>query len=192
MVRQSEEQRAIFTVNVSADRLQAVFERLSFYVDAPGFLVLETGTNQTVERTLRKNDQDPFHVDLHILDQLSHPQLLELLASDRELFYEDGQVNFGFASQAGVDEVFIGAYKVLEIYTHWPEKYLPVLGELGFEQEAKLRTIWDNISIKTPASRSALKDLPRTIWTLLEELRGRGLQLADRRAVCSRGPSTGL
>lgn len=182
MVRQTDEGRASFTVNVSADRLQAVFERLSSCVSAPGFLVLETGTHSSVEQELRKTSQDPFHVDVHFLDQLSHAQVLDLLAKDGELLVHDGGVRFGFGSHAGMDEVYVGAYKILEIYTDWPEKYLQALAELGFDQEVELRTVWKNFSQAAPGSRNVLSSLPRTIWHLLEDLRGQGLYLAERRA----------
>ncbi len=180
-VRVSEEGHSVFTVNVSAERLRAVFERLTSLVVDPGFLVLEVGTNETVERSLRVSSDDPLHNDVFYLDGMTHRELLELMDRGGELLIHDGGIQFGYGSGSGKDEVFVRAYKILSVFADDPDKYHRALSELCIERVAKLRTVWDNFTPDSPGSRRVLDDGRRSIWDLIEELKGAGLYLAERR-----------
>ncbi|MCA8975868.1 MAG: hypothetical protein KDC98_14195 [Planctomycetes bacterium] len=171
----------VFTVNVSAERLGEVFRRLSAEVVEPGFLLLETGTHESVEKTLRKSATDPFHKDVYYLDRITHADLLGILGRHGELLVQDGGINFGFGSGTGIDEVFVGPYKVVYIYADAPEKYVRALEESGFGREPQLRTVWENFTQESPGSRHVLTDVATTIQDLIAELESEGLYLAERR-----------
>ncbi|MEO8628050.1 MAG: hypothetical protein ABI612_08095 [Betaproteobacteria bacterium] len=173
--------QTIFTVNVSADRMEAVFDVLSSEVSEPGFLLLEVGTHLSIEKTLRQSSSDPFHKDLYYLDGISHQQLLDILKLYGELLIHDGGVNFGYGGRVGVDEVFVGPYKVLYIYTGAAEKYEHALGKLGFQMEDSLKTVWDNFTSESPGRRNTVTVENKTIWNVIDELKDYGLYFAERR-----------
>jgi hypothetical protein len=172
---------AVFTVNVSAERMRTVFERLASEVSDPGFLVLEVGTHESVEKTLRKSSTDPFHKDVYYLDALSHEGLREILDRHGDLLTHDGGIHFGFGGSGGIDEVYVGPYKILHIYANAPEKYVRALQDLGFVGEPRLKTVWDNFTAEAPGKRMVLTDVKTTIWSLIEELKTQGLYFAERR-----------
>ncbi len=170
-----------FTVNVSADRLEAVFDVLSSEISDPGFLLLEVSTHLSIEKTLRQSSSDPFHKDVYYLDGISHQQLLDIFKRYGELLIHDGGINFGYGGRVGVDEVFVGPYKVLYIYTGTAEKYEHALGKLGFQKEQNLKTVWDNFTSESPGRRNTVTVENKTIWNVIEELKDSGLYFAERR-----------
>lgn len=172
---------AVFTVNVSAERIDAVFRQLAGEVAEPGFLVLEIGTHASVEASLRKSDADPFHKDVFYLDGLTHRQLLGILDRHGDLLIQDGGIHFGFGSRDGVDEVFVGPYKIVYVYADAPQKYTTALDTLGYPREPRVRTVWHNFRRDAPGSRRVLTDVPTTIWDAIEELKGEGLYFAEHR-----------
>ena len=180
-VKQAPQGHTVFTVNVSAERMGAVFRRLASEVSDPGFLVLEVGTHESVEKTLRNSPTDPFHKDVYYLDALSHEGLLEILERYGELLIHDGGINFGFGGSGGIDEVFVGPYKILYLHAETPENYVRVLDDLGFAREEQLKTVWDNFTQGSPGSRRVLTDAKTTIWSMIDELQEEGLYFAERR-----------
>ena len=170
-----------FIVNVSAERLSSVFEKLAAEVREPGFLLLEVASHESVELQLRKESSDPFHKDVYYLDNISHQGFFELLGPRLDLLVHDGGVNFGFGSGQGTDEVFVGPYKVLYIYADEPGKYERVLKQLGFARLQPLKTVWDNFTLDSPGKRNVLRDEDTTVELMIERLKGSGLYFAERR-----------
>lgn len=172
---------AVITVNVSAERLRDVVAELAALVVAPGFLVLQVGSNRAIEGELRVSESDPLHEDVHYLDGLSHEGFRGIFARYADLWAHDGLIQFGFGSHAGVDEVFVGPYKIVHVYAAEPDKYVRTLATLGFRESTPLRTVWNNFSSETPGQRSALSDVEPTIWQAIEQLEHEGLYFAERR-----------
>jgi hypothetical protein len=89
-------------------------------------------------------------------------------------------LNFGFGSLRGHDEVFVGDYKVFEIYADAPDKYRRALKDLGIPWNRELRTVWQNITQTSPGRRTALKE-ETNIWDMLDQLKRIGLYRAETR-----------
>lgn len=171
----------VFTVNVSAENIYKVFTRLAAEVNGPAFLLLETGTHRDIEDQLRKNDTDPFHKDVYYLDGIAWTDAKHILDTYAELLTHDGVINFGFGSHEGHDEVFVGPYKVFSIYADEPAKYETALQELGIPKVDRVRTVWENFTRNTLGQLRALDDAKPNIWSMIDELKEKGLYLAERR-----------
>ena len=169
------------TINVSAENIDSVFKSLCKKVKTPGFLLLEHGTNENIEKQLRKSDLDPFHKDVYYLNGLDWESFLNLYIEFRELLVNDGEINFGYGSHTGVDEVFVGPYKIFTIFTEEVEKYIEVLSDLGFERVVDIKTVWNNFSEETPGGRMIIKHNSIDIYEMVELLTKKGLYLAERR-----------
>jgi len=160
-------------------RASHVFARLITLLEEPLFFVLEAGTHRDEERRLRKKDSDPFHKDVWYLDNISMKEAVRIWRENEDLLNHDGMVNFGIGSKS--EEVLVGAYKLLSVYTASPSRFRTALRELGFLEESRLKTVWDNITAECPGSRTVLEKDGKTIWRLISELQERGLYLAERR-----------
>ncbi len=173
-----------FTINVSAENIGKVFQRLSELPREPVFFLIEVGTHRDEETKLRKKDTDPFHKDVYYLDGLARKEALEIFSRYSRLLIDDGGVTFGIASHGKKpyqDEVFVGSYKVFEIYSSDPQKYEAALIDLGFHKEDSLKTVWQTFTRNSPGNRHVLVHAEKTIWQMIEELKKEGLYLAERR-----------
>jgi hypothetical protein len=172
----------LFQINVSASHIPTVFKRLIAEVPTPGYLIVETPTIESEEVKLRKTPADPFHKDVFYWNGISTEQALTSFTNYEEILVNDGGVNIGFGSHSGIDEVFIGAYKIFEVYANNPEKFQQALTQLGLKEEPKIKTVWDTFTQSAPGTRQALTGQLKTKWDMLTELKAQGLQFAERRA----------
>lgn len=92
-------------VNVSAENIDSLFKKLCTKVRTPGFLLLEHGTNEELEKQIRKSDTDPFHKDIYYLDGLELKSFFDLYNQYKDLLVNDGEINYGFGSHIGTDEL---------------------------------------------------------------------------------------
>jgi hypothetical protein len=168
--RQKEKGFYVFTVNVSAENISNYFLKLSALVEEPAFFLLELGLNET----------DPFHKAVYYLDGIDFKKAETVFRSHERLLVHDGMVNFGFGSHNGHDEVYVGGYKIFEIYADSPEKYRCKLAELGIPQTENFRTVLDNFDKDSPGRRNALSEKP-TIWDMLEQMKSEGFYRAETR-----------
>lgn len=168
-------------INVSAEHIGLLFHMLCQKVRQPSFLLLEHGTNQKEEKILRTSEQDPFHKDIFYLDGLDFQRFEELYNKYKELLVNDGEICFGLGSHNGMDEVYVGAYKIFTIFTDTPEKYEQVLERQGFISVDNLKTVWDVFSQENPGQRRCIKRNGIDIYDMVEELKAEGLYLAECR-----------
>lgn len=166
-------------VNVSAEHIAPYFLRLAEEMDEPGFFIVEVPATEAAEKSLRKKPMSPFHKRVYYLDGISKERAKGLFEQYNHLFINDGLCNFGFGSLTH-EELFVGEFKIFEIYTPTPEHFRAILWVLGMEKREHLRTIWDNTSADAPARREALAAIP-SIWHLTAELENLGFYLADVR-----------
>lgn len=169
------------TVNVSAENIDKLFRLMVAEVRTPGFLLLEHGTNINVENELRKSDSGSYHKDVYYLDGLSLEDFIKIYSQYDELLTEDGEVNYGFGSHNGTDEVFVGPYKVFNIYTDQPYKYIELLEQNGIPRVDHMKTVWDTFTQDIPGMRTVIKINGIDIYEMVEQLKQKGLYLAERR-----------
>ncbi len=166
-------------INVSAGNIASYFLRLISALDDPGFFVVELPVSKKEEADLRKKDSDPCHKHVYYLDGITRQDAADIFEDYRDIFVNDGMVNFGFGSITH-EEVYVGAYKIFDVYTPEPEKFRDILMEMGVPQSGSLRTVKDNISQENPGERCAMASHPN-VSDMLSEVMEMGFYLADTR-----------
>ncbi len=169
-----------FKINVSSEKIADCFKMLVDSVEEPGFFIIEVGVSESDENKLRKRQSDPFHKYVYYLDGISVKTAKKIFHKYENLLVNDGMVNFGYGSHNGYDEVYVGPYKIFEIYADHPEKYHRILNSMNFSQTAEIKTVWDNFSDKNPGIRNSLK-VDFDIWDMIAELEKNGLYKAGIR-----------
>lgn len=168
-------------INVSAEHIEKLFCDLCTLVRQPSFLLFEHGTNANIEEQLRMSDQAPSHKDVFYIDGLDYARFEEIYNKYRELLVQDGEICFGLGSHDGIDEVYVGAYKIFNIYTDIPEKYEQVLHKEGFELLEEMKTVWETFTPDKPGMRKTVNINGIDIYEMIEELKEQGLYFAERR-----------
>lgn len=185
-VRQAKN-HTVFTVNISHENLEPILLCLVSLVAVPGFFILEIPTHHDTERQLRKSDDDPFHKDVYYVDGQELEEFKQLWSAARDLLLDDGMVTFGFGSHPNCtdgkfDEVFVGKYKILTIYSNNPDKFSHALANFGISQVETLKTVWDNFSEGNPGRTERIEINGKDIYDLAESLKESGLYFKEHRS----------
>ena len=170
------------TANVSAERIVPLAQLFCSGLAEPCFLVVEAPANEADERRLRPDGTSPFHCDIYYCDGLSRSALSQLVEKYGEFLANDGMACFGLASHASDDELYVGRYKTVQMFSADGQRCKGVMAQMGIPQEEKIRTVRDNFSEAAPGSACAISVGGKDIHAVLEELKEHGLYFAKRQA----------
>lgn len=181
VVRRDADPVVRISANISAERIGRSFRKLASAVPTPGFFIIEIPTHRDVEAELRKEQTDPFHVDVYFKDGISWPDGDALFSRFEDTFVNDGMISFGFGSHVGGQEVFVGHYKIFRVFCSDPQRFEPSLSELGVPRVERLRTVYDHFTRDRPGSRSVLDGPGLSIYDMVDALTREGFYLHGRR-----------
>ncbi|MDR1822039.1 MAG: hypothetical protein LBQ91_06335 [Oscillospiraceae bacterium] len=170
-----------FVVNISAEHLRPILQAFCEQLDEPCFFILEMGTNASVESELRQNPTDPLHKDVFYRDGYTRAELLSLLDTYGELLLNDGMSQFGFASHVTHDEIYVGKYKIVNIFSADELRYKQFLSNFHIPQEDCVKTVWSNFSRETPGECRLVTVNGMTIYDMADALKTDGLYFAECR-----------
>ena len=112
-----------FVSNVNADKILSLFESFVLLHDEYCFLIIEVPTNAKEETALTSDGTQPLHKDVYYLDGLTPERVVEFLQVFGEWLVHDGLSSFGLGIHSGANEIILGKYNVVTVYTKTPEKY---------------------------------------------------------------------
>lgn len=174
--------RTGFVANVNADKIQALFERFVLLHDNYCFIILEVPTNEKEETALTSDGTQHFHKDIYYLDGLTPERAVEFLRVFGEWFVHDGLSSFGIGIHSGANEIMLGKYNVVTIYTKSPEAYHDFFEAQGIQEVSDLETAWDYFTQDTPGESFLYEHKGKNIYDLVEHLKQYGLYFAERRS----------
>ena len=170
-----------FTANVSVQNIDNLIRAFCENLEEPCFFNLEVPSNEKDEQALRKANTDPFHCEVYYWDGLSRDFLLTIVDKYGELLINDGMTCFGFASHTSHDEIYLGRYNIVTIFSSDKVHYKQLLSEQGIPQEEQIKTVWDNFSQTMPGHTKRIHINGKDIYDVVDELKAEGLYLAERR-----------
>ena len=170
-----------FVANVNAEKIQPLLESFVKLHNELCFIILEVPTNAKEETALKSGGTQPLHKDVYYLDGLTPERAIEFLNMFGEWFVHDGMTSFGIGIHSGVNEIVIGKYNVVTVYTGTPHRYPGLFEEHGIPQVAELRTAWDYFTSEAPGESFVYSYKRKTVYDLVELLKQYGLYFAERR-----------
>lgn len=177
----NEKNYATFTIQCSLDTLEGLVRQFCAELDEPCYFTLEIPTDFKVEEKIRKTDEDPLHSAVFYLDVCSGKKLLEIMDDYGGILLNDGMSCFGFASIKKRNEIYVGLYKIINIFTADPQRCRKMLKEFRIPKEKKIKTVWENFSFLKPGETRSVTIAGKTVCDLREELKARGMYFAERR-----------
>jgi len=166
--------------NISFENLKPILIDFCNALVAPLFFFLELPCDEETEKGLKKNGDESFHKDVYYLDNCTTSVILAIIKRYGELLFNDGLVQFGFASHADDDEVFIKKYKLVSVYSKNIEKYSEILANHTIHKEEKIKTVWDNFSETTPGATFCVDVDNETVFDIVDNLKDAGMYFAER------------
>jgi hypothetical protein len=169
------------SANVNASKIRTVLERYIFMQSDWMYFVLELPTDPDVERTLRKADTDPMHLDVYYIDGLDGAAAMMLLSEYGDLLINDGIVRFGFGRHDSSSELMVYKYNQLMLFVMDESEYERFFDEFGLERVDELVTAWNTFSHEEPGECVKVPHNGITIYDLPEKLAPLGIYFAERR-----------
>ena len=165
--------------HVSFQKLGAMLEDFLTRLMEPLFFVLQLPLTRQEEEALgAKTGQrlaNASHERVCYLDGQSKEQIRAILRQYGELLLNDGISQFGVASHAIYDEMFIMKYKLVDIYSDNPSKYIDLMEHYELAPTDKLLTAWDTFSRETPGQTRRIEMDGITVYEVYDALVNLGL-----------------
>ena len=165
-----------FAANVNADKILPVVESFVRLHNEYCFLILEVPTNLQDE-----TDPSVRHKDVYYLDGLTPEMATQLLQAIGKILVHDGLSTFGIGIHSGANEILVGKYNVVTIYTKTPNQYKGFFENHKIPYVSNLKTAWDYFTQETPGDSVSYSYKGKDVYDLVEYLKQHGLYLAERR-----------
>ena len=169
------EGRAI-RANISFGKLKFLLTEFYHSLPEPLFFVLQLPLSIQEERQL--GHDKILHQEVCYLDGQTQNQIDSILNLYGQILLEDGISQFAVASHTSREELFIKKYKLIELYSPSPRRFVPHLQRNGLTETARLFTVWDTFSQTTPGKcrRIAMDGLD--VYVIAERLKKLGMYRA--------------
>ena len=168
------EGRAI-QANISFEKLQPLLTEFYQGLPEPLFFVLQLPLTEQEEQQL---EQKGWHDEVCYLDGQTRDQIDAILQEYGQILLEDGMSQFAVSSHVNHEEIFIQKYKLTDLYSPSPRRFIPLLQRYGLTETEHLVTPWDTFSIKTPGECRCVSIDGVDVYTIAERLKQQGLYRA--------------
>ena len=170
-----------YVANVDADNIRSIFESFIKLHNELCFVILEVPTNAKEESALKSDGTQSLHKDVYYLDGLTPERAVEFLNVFGEWLIHDGLSSFGIGMHSGANEIMLGKYNIITIYTRTPHKYCNFFEAQGIQESPELKTAWDYFAADTPGDSFLYTHKGKNIYDIVEHLKQYGLYFAERR-----------
>ena len=162
--------------NISFEKLKFLLTEFYQSLPEPLFFVLQLPLSIQEERQLGYDKI--LHQEVCYLDGQTRNQIDSILNSYGEILLEDGISQFAIASHVNHEEIFIQKYKLTDLYSPSPRRFIPLLQRYGLTETDHLVTPWDTFSRKAPGECRRISIDGVDVYTIAERLKQQGLYRA--------------
>lgn len=168
-----------FAANVDADKLLALLESFVLLHHDFCFVILEVPANIKDEAVTDR--MQTFHKDVYYLDGLTPERMVDFLRVFGEWLIHDGLSSFGIGIHSGENEIILGKYNAVTVYTKTPGRYDGFFEAHGIHEVCDIKTAWDFFTSDAPGESFLYEHNGKNIYDLVEHLKQYGLYFAERR-----------
>lgn len=162
--------------DISFEKLKFLLTEFYQSLPEPLFFVLQLPLSIQEERQLGYDKI--LHQEVCYLDGQTRNQIDSILNSYGEILLEDGISQFAIASHVNHEEIFIQKYKLTDLYSPSPRRFIPLLQRYGLTETDHLVTPWDTFSRKAPGECRRISIDGVDVYTIAERLKQQGLYRA--------------
>ncbi len=170
-----------FIANVNAEKIQQLLEEFVLLHNEHCFIIIEVPTNAKEETALTADGTQLLHKDVYYLDGLTPDRAIEFLRVFGEWFVHDGLSSFGIGLHSGANEIVLGKYNVVTVYTKTPGKYISFFESHDIHEVFNLKTAWDYFTPDEPGDSFTYEYKGKNVYDMVEYLKRYGLYFAERR-----------
>lgn len=170
-----------FTANVDADKILAVLEHFISIHHEPLFFILELPSRKEEETELRPGVVEKLHKDVYYLGGRTQEDALALLHRFGDMLIRDGMSAFGFGCHQSHEEIMVGQYNVVSIYTGDEKAYEGFFERHGIHRVQPLVTAWNTFTKDAPGECERIDTDGKNVFDIPDICAEWGMFLAERR-----------
>lgn len=170
-----------FTANVGADKMKTLLTHFIAIHNEPLFFILELPSTRDEEPEGRSGIVEALHKEVYYIDGCTQKSALEILDRIADLVINDGLCSFGFGCHRTNDEIMIGKYNVVSLYSPNERLYDGFFKAHGIDQVENLLTAWDIFTKESPGESIRVDTNGKSIYDIPDMLKDLGIYLAEQR-----------
>ena len=167
--------------NINADKIENFLLDFIKVHNEPLFFILEIPSKQYDETEIKPGIVDSFHKDVYYIDGCTQEQAFTILSRIGKLLINDGLSSFGFGCHISHDEIMVGRYNVITIYSINPNSYIELLEKTELKRVDKLITAWDTFTENNPGKSERIETDGKDIFDIPQMFADWGMYLAEQR-----------
>lgn len=167
--------------NIDADKIENLLLDFIKTHDEPLFFILEIPSKQYDETQIKPGIVEKLHKDVYYIDGCTQEETFAILNRVGELLINDGLSSFGFGCHISHDEIMIGKYNVVTIYSQAIENYNALLEKNELRRVDTLVTAWDTFAQNDPGKSERIETDGKDIFDIPEMFADWGMYLAEQR-----------
>ncbi len=170
-----------FTANVGADKLESLLAHFIAIHKAYIFFILELPAKLTKEKQIRPGVVETLHKDVYYIDGCNQEKALAILSKTIEILLNDGLCSFGFGCHKSHDEIMVGKYNVVTVYTQNRSVFDGFFEVHKIPRVEELITAWDTFTKDAPGDSFCIDVDGKSIYDIPDLLKDWGIYLAEQR-----------
>lgn len=170
-----------FTANVNADKIERMIAHFILVHNEPLFFILELPSMQDDETEIRPGVVETLHKDVYYIDGCTQEKASTILRKTADLMINDGMCAFGFGCHQSHDEIMVGKYNVVSLYTQHRKKYDGFFEKHQIEAVENLITAWDTFTQESPGKSAIVYTDGKSVYDIPVMLQDWGIYLAEKR-----------
>lgn len=167
--------------NIDADRIENLLSDFIKMHNEPLFFILENPSKQYDETEIKSGLAESKHKDVYYIDGCTQEEAFTVLSRVGKLLINDGLCSFGFGCHTSHDEIMLGKYNVITIFSQTPENYIKLLEKNELKRVDKLVTAWDTFTQDNPGKSERIATDGKDVFDIPEMFADWGMYFAEQR-----------
>lgn len=167
--------------NIDADKIEDLLLDFIKLHNEPLFFILEIPSKLEDENIVKPCWVEGLHKDVYYIDGCTQEQALVIVEKIGDLLINDGLSSFGFGCHFSHDEIMVGKYNIITIYSKNTNSYNVLLEKNELKRVNNLVTAWDTFTHDTPGEAKRIETNGKNVFDIPEMFADWGIYLAEQR-----------
>ncbi|MBO5333495.1 MAG: hypothetical protein J6B37_05195 [Clostridia bacterium] len=167
--------------NIDADKIEDLLLDFIKLHNEPLFFILEIPSKLEDENIVKPCWVEGLHKDVYYIDGCTQEQALVIVEKIGDLLINDGLSSFGFGCHFSHDEIMVGKYNIITIYSKNTDSYNVLLEKNELKRVNNLVTAWDTFTHDTPGEAKRIETNGKNVFDIPEMFADWGIYLAEQR-----------
>ena len=167
--------------NINADKIEDLLLDFIKLHNEPLFFILEIPSKQCAETEIKPGIVESLHKDVYYIDGCTQEEAFVIVSRVGKLLVNDGLSSFGFGCHISHDEIMVGKYNVITIYSQNLDSYNVLLEKNELKRVNNLITAWDTFTHDAPGETERIETNGKNVFDIPEMFADWGIYLAEQR-----------